>query len=465
MDVSRHRLDLVILLVAGAIGPSCRVDQAGDADATAEASVDADADIDGDAPEVVPEPSTWVWDVYGSTGRQYANAVAESEDHGVYLAGGVPEAFVPDLPGGWLARLDSEGRARWEVLLGSWLSAVAPHPEGGVVVVGSAADERGFGLVARVDADGSPAWRLEWDIGPGLEWPLSIHAIQETPDGTFVFAGSFPRWYPEGETRAWIAEMTAEGELLWQRTLEELQPYRAALAMAGDSGILLAASGPDGEAWLTRLDRHGVPTWTRYMEVGRTMLTTRVDVAETSDSDIVLVSTYLGAALVTRFGAAGDLRWQRTIGSEAGQYGTVVLAGADGSVVVGGTSFPADDGGPDLWVVGVDRGGEPTWQQSLSWEGCEVAHGAVTGHDGSVIFATGGCLHTLVVKLDFDGSFFGECELFEPTDAPSSRPDVIVEEIALTWAETGLAPTMASLDTVPTTSPLDVLCQSPAARE
>lgn len=120
------------------------------------------------------------------------------------------------------------------------------------------------------------------------------------------------------------------------------------------------------------------------------------------------------------------------------------------------------DQGIDMTMLGVDRDGEPTWLWSLGTMGCEAAHDAVLARDGSVIVVTGGCEHAMVAKVGADGSFNGDCDLFRPATTNSSPADVVVVEVALTPADTDLAPATTTFDPSATTSTIEVLCQSQA---
>jgi hypothetical protein len=186
----------------------------------------------------------------------------------------------------------------------------------------------------------------------------------------------------------------------------------------------------------------------------------RIGVVETSDADVVLVSTFHDGASVLRFDAAGSLRWQRVLGRAGIDFGTVALPGSEASIVLGGIRMSGNDLGPDLWLAGVDADGALTWQEELIWQGCEAASDAVTSRDGTIIVATGGCEHAMVAKLDPDGGFDGNCDLFQRTDAISSTGGLVVEEITLAPEDTDLAPTATSFDAISTTSTVEVLCQS-----
>jgi hypothetical protein len=460
MHTFGNLLDLTVALTVGALCAGCVAEPGITGDAGPDASPDAD---------VVGEPATWLWDIWGSLGRQYANAVAEAEDGGAYLAGVVPEIRDPDLSGGWLARIDPDGRARWELLVpGTWLSSVALHPDGGIVVAGAdTGDFHRNGWVAHVDAEGAPAWRIEWEMGRGLEWPTAVDTIRATPDGTFLVSGTVVRGSPAGpqSPRVWIAELTTEGEVLWQRTLQEAEIDRAALELAADSDILLAATDRSGAAWLMRLDRHGMPRWTRRLLVSEWAGVARIDVVETSDKHIALVSNHEALAMVVRFTSRGDLQWQRALDTGAPEFGSVVLPGIDGSVIIGGYEGSGDGTTPDLWLAGMDRDGEPTWQRSVRWLGCEVANDAVLGRDGSIIVATDGCEHAMVLRIGMDGRFGDGCDVLVPAVASSRDANVTIEEVTIMAEDIDLTPTITSFDTIPTTSTIEVLCESSVGGE
>jgi hypothetical protein len=134
-------------------------------------------------------------------------------------------------------------------------------------------------------------------------------------------------------------------------------------------------------------------------------------------------------------------------------------------VIIGGYEGSGDVTTLDLWLAGMDRDGEPTWQHSVRWQGCEVANDGFVARDGSIVVATGGCEHAMVLRIGIDGRFGGGCEHLVPAVAPSRDADVTIEDVAITAVDIDLMPTITSFDTLPTTSAIDVLCESPAGAE
>jgi hypothetical protein len=447
MPVVLRRLWLVVVLACGALGSSCDADPVGDARIDADVDDAADAQADADEPQVPPGPSSWVWDLYGSGARRYANAVAEAEDGGVYV-GGFDETFW-----GWLGRYDASGAERWALLLQPWIGDLAPHLEGGVVAVGH---DRDGAFVSRFGPNGDRLWTLGW---PGERpWPSSVDAIRATAEGTFLIAGTLS--VSTEVARLWLAELDGDGEPLWQRTLADGEGRDASISLARDDDILLAFRAEDA-VWLARLDRSGAPRWARRGAASGAGGFYSLEVVETTDGDVVLVATLAAGAVVVRLDGAGGLRWERVFGTDGDVLSTVALPGPDGSVIVGGTRIRDRDGfDPDLWLAGVDPDGESTWQRVLARPGCDVAHDAVMARDGNVIVATGGCEHALVVKLHADGSFDGGCDSFEPIDVASAVRSVALEELELAPEDTHVVPSSrADPDDMLTSSSLEVVCE------
>lgn len=431
---------LLTLATIVSVGCATSAVTAPDAEPDVVDAIDTFDAVNGDTSEV--DPTTFLIDIYGSEGRQYATTVLESDDGGVYL-GGYHVRLAQDDGTGWLAMLDPEGHPRWELLIGRWVSGLAPHPDG-VVVVGRVRDgDRSTGLVARISDDGETLWTLEWHTD--FDSPSRIEAVQVTPDGTYIIVGSMQP--NNGEPCTWLAEVSADGALTWQRALLDIEIDRAALAITGSDDILLAARTRTDEAWLIRLDRHGIPLWARRIGLDSSM-NDKIDVVETIDGDIVLASND-----AFHFSSAGTLRWMRGFSPV---LVTVAQASPDGSSVLAGYTTTGE--GLDLVVFGIDPSGEPTWGRTMAREGCEAPYGAVRARDGNVIIATGGCEHAMVLKIGSDGRI--ECDEVLPSMVSGIPVEAAIEEVEVVVEDTDVRSEIVELEVESTASWLQVVCES-----
>ncbi|WP_421949009.1 T9SS type A sorting domain-containing protein [Phaeodactylibacter xiamenensis] len=183
-----------------------------------------------------------------------------------------------------VAKLTSEGEVEWvrtydEVdRSDDWPALIAPYPDGGFVT-GWAFDtiQQPFvhpdegPLLRRLDSDGEVIWEYKY-----LDWrSAGIMNMTVTENGDIVMCGLAPRagLSSEDSDRAWMARVSADGELIWKRYYQGLhlpsdtQPFNA-VAETSDGGIIACSyiqdfsinPIPDPDVWLVKTDADGCIT-------------------------------------------------------------------------------------------------------------------------------------------------------------------------------------------------------------
>lgn len=443
-----------LLLFIFALLVSCASSTSETNDAGLDGDVTEDADEAADA-EVV-EPATWAIEIYGEASRQYANAFAEAVDGGIYLGGFNAGSGSGD-SNGWLAKVDAEGELLWEGLMGTWITSLASRDDGGVIAVGDVSGDRDSALVAAIDAQGQPLWRLQWEIGPGREWPNRMSSVLATAEGTFIALGTLPRPYATGSSHIFLAEITNDGTILWQETLAAAEIDRSMLLAAQNGDIILAARLHTDLTLLARLDRAGAPRWWHAFETVATMNNDSVDVAETPAGDILMATSTSSRIVLIQLDQDGEFLWQRGYSIVGADYGRGLIVNDDGSIVMIAGALSSTNG-PDMALLHLTPDGDVEGASWYPHVGCEMPRGLRRTDDGGLLTATGGCLYTALLRLDSEGTLDADCDLLQPTTADAIELSLPASTIELIDEPTELEPSLVQPTLDPTTSRVERIC-------
>ncbi|WP_256254067.1 PQQ-binding-like beta-propeller repeat protein [Nannocystis exedens] len=245
----------------------------------------------------------------------------------------------------WIAQLDGDGAIVWEEIVGSGLGddfalEVARTPEGDLVLAGVRSVEGGLAelWVQRYAPDGAVQWTHArpmqseplYELGPALhvaadQIVVGFHTPPPPPSGELLFA-----LQPDS------------GAELWSQAVPMSENMVRGLARAGDGDILAASFG----TVVRRLSSTGESEWshTQCMTDGRGN-----DVAVDSQGDVIVVGSSFSDALLCKFTAAGELRWERIIAGGSGGFGMAVALTAEDRIVVAGEMGNGDTS--DAWLA------------------------------------------------------------------------------------------------------------------
>ena len=218
---------------------------------------------------------TPLWErVIGGAANDRPRGLAPVPDGGAVAVGftGSRGAGQRDL---WAVRIDANGAILWDRVYGTALDEAAFHvvalPDGGFAAVGHAEEHRGAGLdayVVRLDGAGDRVWERRFDRGHFD----AATAVAAAPDGGLLVVGvtAAERGAPD---QVLILRLDAEGEVLWERVVGGPRADAAwGVAATADGFAVLAATQSWGagsdDAWLLRLDDTGTIRWERLFGGG-----------------------------------------------------------------------------------------------------------------------------------------------------------------------------------------------------
>ncbi len=261
---------------------------------------------------------------------------------------------------------------------------------------------RGFGdgFVAKY----SPSGQLEWTRQVGTSQPDAAAGVSADADGN-VFVAGFTRGSLEGgrngsDADAWVAKFSAAGAPLWSRQLGSSVGYdeRASGVSADADGNVIVAGHSFGalegdnlgsaDAFVAKLSANGDLLWIRQHGA------TGHDAAEAVSADgsgNVYVSGQMGGVLpggpsvvlpgnpyVAKYSPAGDLLWELQLEAASKGSAARITTNGAGAFIAGYTSGAwagPNQGLYDSFVAQLSANGEVLWALQLGFEELDQATG------------------------------------------------------------------------------------------
>lgn len=233
-----------------------------------------------------------------------------------------------------------------------------------------------------------------------------------------------------GKADAWLLGMNADGNTILNKILGGKKSDEIVRVAAMPDGRLLAAgytrseSSKGGRAWWVQLDGKGkkVAEWLDAEGQDSSLQ----DFAFLPDGGWVTTGSRWGGLKdkwllwVSRFDSQGKQLWAKSYGGKEFDHGGGVVALADGSFAVLGSTQSKGAGSNDLWLLKLDADGNKVWDRTFGGPKADlgqslhaVADGGliVIGHTGS---KGAGEADGWIMKLAADGALVWEKTIGTP---------------------------------------------------
>jgi hypothetical protein len=262
----------------------------------------------------------------------------------------------------YLVKTDVDGNVAWERTYGAYCyaNAVQQTPDGGYVFTGKSTEQDPWGDVnlRKVDSAGLEQWSRYFNLAAYAD--DSGHSVALTPDGGYIVAGFGGLW-SAGQTRMWVIKTDAAGNQMWNTQLGTTPgTYNMAqdVLVASDGNYVVAGhlhNGPEQDPVLIKLDPDGATLWIKnYGGAGDDHFNAVTELD--AGGFAVLGST-------SAFGAGGSDAYlvftdndgnelsSRTFGGAGDEYGTDVVGPSAGQFALAGYSNSSGAGGHDMYFV------------------------------------------------------------------------------------------------------------------
>ena len=248
---------------------------------------------------------------------------------------------------------------------------------------------------------------LEWEKSFGGASTDGANSIKHTSDGGSIVAGqsassSDDVTNPHGQLDYWVAKLSSDGTLEWQKTYGGTgEDIATSIVPTSDGGYIMTgySNSADGDVtnlngntdiWVVKITSNGTISWQKTL--GGTGTEYSGNIIETSgggymiagrsnslDGDVTGGHGAMDAWLV-KLTSTGSIDWQKTYGgsgeegaifiketSDAGFFFTGYTTSTDGDLT-------SNQGGYDYWGVKVSSTGVLDWQKNLGGTSEDIAY-------------------------------------------------------------------------------------------
>jgi PKD repeat protein len=340
-----------------------------------------------------------VWQKTFGTVAEDIGEVAQTTDGGFILglwtsssggSGGAPFTLV---------KLTEAGAISWQKSYGTAQDTFASvYPiTGGYLLTASTFGFEGVmstNTVVKLNSDGTIAWQKVYSS-------TAYHSgfIEQLADGTLLASGTRID-ASTGSSDAFLAKLSATGQILWQKTYGGPgADYGSYAAPTADGGFMIvgmtqswgvnAGSDQNFDAWVLKLDGSGNLQWSNAYGGDKDEFAT----VQAAGAGYVLtgVTDSFGAGnddlfLATLSGTGGFLTG-KTYGGPNDDMGAIAPDSSGGGYLLQGTTDSFGAGNDDFLLAKLDASGNVTWQHTYGGANDEVG-GATRLADGS-LFVSG----------------------------------------------------------------------------
>jgi len=245
------------------------------------------------------------------------------------------------------------------------------------------------------------ATSFEWDFGDGFT------STVENPAHTFNDAGTYTvklKVRADGQQFEQSLEIVVSAPITFAKTDYQDRYYRdIAVTNDGDYiavGVIKAFSEKNAGAFLQKFTNNGELVWDRTINQNGLSEKT-ISMALTSDWVYVVGGT--GSRIsVVKTDLAGNIKWREYlpfVDHNPGPIGPIdtlndnslytandVTVTVDKGIVIAGTRTNVDSP-PDIYIVKLDKNGRQSWDQTIEKSDFEVAYSIIQIEDGSFVIA------------------------------------------------------------------------------
>jgi hypothetical protein len=226
-------------------------------------------------------------------------------------------------------------------------------------------------LVAKMTLEGDIVWEMTYG-GDALDQGLYL---EKTADDGYLILGETES-AGAGKRDLYLIRITADGDLLWERTIggPETEWAKDMISMADGGFMILGETNSynnDFDVYVVRLDADGNEVWARTLDTGANESGTAVLEAPNGDFLVMAVISYAGSSSdmyrdtrLYRLDSEGNVLWNTLYRGEDKQAGDAMAWTTDGDIVIAGLSenLSYSTALLDFWLARVDGDtGELQW--------------------------------------------------------------------------------------------------------
>jgi hypothetical protein len=212
----------------------------------------------------------WVRNYYGGAYYNILNAITQTSDMGYIATGTTNSNDAHHFRGFWVLKVSNTGEVEWsntyEGRDEDQAYSIQQTIDGGYIVAGTTKSGAGGDdvWVLKLESDGA----IQWQNTYGGVMDERAYSIKQTSEGGYVLAG-YEESFIGGNGNIWILKLSAEGNVLWEKTYDGGGwDYARFILQTTDGGYIVAGYTnsellPKRDAMVMRLDGNGDPLWAK----------------------------------------------------------------------------------------------------------------------------------------------------------------------------------------------------------
>ena len=340
-----------------------------------------------------------VWQkVYGAKDDDIANGVTMLEDGDVAIVGEC-KSFGAERSDICVTRLNKKGETLWRKMLGGKKKdrgvAISRAKDGNILILGSTKSfnpNNGRDLyIAKLSLNGKLLWQKTF----GGERDEFAGGIAGTKDGGVLAVGSTESFSKKGYRDIYIVRLDKDGNEVSVKTIGgKLNDDAKSLTRTADGNFVMVGSrelkhSGDADFFIMKLNQKGEKIWARTL--GQNENDVLLSVAPTPTGGIVATgktrsyNSKQTDLAVMNFNKNGKLIWFKIYGFKYYDEGTAITMTKDGGYVVAGKTNSMGKGDFDIYLLALSRRGELLWSKLYGKENKDIAHGVTRTSDGKVV--------------------------------------------------------------------------------
>lgn len=356
---------------------------------------------------------------YGSAISDIGNFARQTSDGGFIMCGNFtdPSDYTSKAA---LLKTNAYGDSTWikfylpTGMINSSANCVQQTPDGGFVFCGSFQVNYYPGnddiYIVKTDANGDTTWSKRY--GNGMNINANANFIKPTADGGYIIA-AIKQVDQSGGLQSYLIKTDPSGDTTWTLTTSSNINENCSSVQENPDGSFIVSGDASNAIYLRKVSSTGTLLWTQLFGATQLANNYRADAKRTSDKGYILCSTLLtgtgwGKIYLLKTDSLGNEIWSKKFGDEnIDNWAYSVEQTADSGYIIAG-KVPDINYNNQMFILKTSSTGDSLWGKSFgtgaSGASVEELNGGGFVLAGSTAGPSYGGMDFYLVRTDNDGN-------------------------------------------------------------
>lgn len=313
----------------------------------------------------------------GGNEFDYGNCIIQTPDKGICIVGST-NSFGSGNYDVYVIRLDSNYAQQWSKTFdwgkNEYGSSVVYTKDNGIAITGYCTSSQFYdslcdGFVLKLNANGKPLWCKS----VGGSKAEDLNGIIETKKGELIAAGS-TRSYGSGLNDIYITKLSADGALIWTKTLGTTNEDIAYSITETNKGFAVCGMSGNFLPFVANCDSNGNALWSRSIAANNSGSGVFNSIIKTNDNGFALTG-YTSTSksgydvFTTKLTSKGAEQWSVRVGNSGDDKGNAIIQDKNGNYIINGYANYARRGFlQSLYLIKLNTTGSLIWNKTITEE-------------------------------------------------------------------------------------------------